>query len=215
VTAGEEVVAGAAVLATHGLVDAFGHVSGRTGTQVLITPPLPLGRVVRTDALVRLPSEGDALPDGVPREAWIHRCVYARRLDVGGVCRAQPPSVLACDAAGIPIRALHGQGAFLGSEIAVHRDAALVRDHGRGEAVADALGDGHAIVLRGNGAVTVGSSPGRAVARMYVLEASARINLAAASIGTPTPLDGSELAAWERVAEELLGRLWDYLRSAD
>jgi ribulose-5-phosphate 4-epimerase/fuculose-1-phosphate aldolase len=210
----QELVAGARALATHGLVDAFGHLSARSGAELLMTPPVPLGAVADATALVHLPGDADGLPDGVPREAWIHRCIYARRADVGAICRAQPPSVLACSAAGVGIRALHGQGAFLGAEVALHDDATLVRDRPRGESVAAALGAGHAVVLRGNGAVTVGASPGLAVARMYVLEASARLNLAAASSGTPVALDAAELRAWEAVAEEILGRLWAHLRSA-
>jgi ribulose-5-phosphate 4-epimerase/fuculose-1-phosphate aldolase len=215
VSTGEELVAGARALATQGLVDAFGHLSARSGADVLITPPVPLGALADTAALVRLPGDADGLPDGVPREAWIHRCIYARRPDVGAICRAQPASVLACAAAGIPVRALHGQGAFLGSQVALHDDATLVRDQARGDAVATTLGTGHAVVLRGNGAVTVGASPGLAVARMFVLEASARLNLTAASSGTPVALDAAELSAWEAVADEILARLWAYLRSVD
>jgi ribulose-5-phosphate 4-epimerase/fuculose-1-phosphate aldolase len=212
VSTDEELVAGARALAAHRLVDAFGHLSARSCADVLITPSIPLGAVADTAALVRLPADADELPDGVPREAWIHRCIYARRADVGAICRAQPPSVLACAAAGLPVRALHGQGAFLGAEVAVHDDATLVRDQARGDAVATALGTGHGVVLRGNGAVTVGTSPGLAVARMFVLETSARINLTAASSGTPVPLDAAELSAWEAVADEILARLWAYLR---
>jgi HCOMODA/2-hydroxy-3-carboxy-muconic semialdehyde decarboxylase len=213
VTQADEVAAAAAVLAAHGLVDAFGHVSARDGDEIVMTPPRPLGEIRAGDALARMPLDGDDLPDRVPKEGWIHRCVYARRPDVGGICRAQPPSVLACGVAGVPIRALHGQGAFLGALAPVYDDARLVRDRARGEALAEALGDGFGLVMRGNGAVTVGASLGLATARMYVLEASAKLNLAAAGAGTPVPLDEDELASWSAVADEILGRLWAHLRS--
>jgi HCOMODA/2-hydroxy-3-carboxy-muconic semialdehyde decarboxylase len=214
VSQAEEVAAAAAVLAAHGLVDAFGHVSARAGEEIVMTPPRPLGEIGAGDPLPRMPLEGAELPAGIPKEGWIHRCIYARRPDVGGICRAQPPSVLACAGAGVPIRALHGQGAFLGAAVAVHEDARLVRDRALGEALAATLGVGFGVVMRGNGAVTVGASPGHAAARMCVLEASAKLNLAAASAGVPVALTEDELASWDAVADELLGRIWDHLRSA-
>ncbi|WP_345154960.1 class II aldolase/adducin family protein, partial [Nonomuraea rubra] len=66
-------------------------------------------------------------------------------------------------------------------------DAVLVRDRARGRALAEHLADAPALVMRGNGAVTVGASVGEAVALMWVLEASARMNATAAASGTPTP----------------------------
>jgi ribulose-5-phosphate 4-epimerase/fuculose-1-phosphate aldolase len=107
-----------------------------------------------------------------------------------------------------PIRALHGQGAFLGEEVPVHEDARLVRSQELSLRVAERLGTGSAVLLRGNGAVTVGTTVGEAVARMWVLEASARINLGAAE---PHRLDAEELAAWAEVAPEILERIWQYL----
>jgi HCOMODA/2-hydroxy-3-carboxy-muconic semialdehyde decarboxylase len=213
VSQADEVAAAAAVLAAHGLVDAFGHVSARVGDEIVMTPPRPLRELRPGDALPRMALGNDDLPDGIPKEGWIHRCIYARLPDVGGICRAQPPSVLACGVAGVAIRALHGQGAFLGAVVPVHDDATLVRDRPRGDALADALGDGFAVVMRGNGAVTVGASPGLAAARMYLLEASARVNLAAAAAGAPVALDEEELVSWCAVADEILGRLWAHLRS--
>src|SRR5215203_5139798 len=71
-----------------------------------------------------------------------------------------------------------------------------VRDQDRADALADRLGQAPALLLRGNGAVTVGASIGEAVARMWVLEASARMNLVAAAAGTPAALPDHEQAAW-------------------
>jgi ribulose-5-phosphate 4-epimerase/fuculose-1-phosphate aldolase len=209
-----EVAAAARVVAAHGLVDAFGHVSARLDVGGLaITPPVPLGGAGEGDAIVTVDAgEAGDLPAGAPKEAWIHLAIYARRPDVRGICRAQPPAVAATAAAGLEILALHGQGAFLGSPVAVHDHAALIRDRASGVAVAEALGDGDAVVLRGNGAVTVGRSPGEAAARMVVLEASARLNLAAAAAGGRVALRPDELAAWRAVAPEILGRLWAHLR---
>jgi HCOMODA/2-hydroxy-3-carboxy-muconic semialdehyde decarboxylase len=197
----DEVIPAARALARHGLVDAFGHVSARVGDAFAMTPPAPLGTV---DDLIEIPLLAEELPAGAPKEAWIHAEIYRRRSDVGGICRAQPASV---NAAG-PIRARHGQGAWVGTTVAVHDDATLVRSRELGATVAETLADGDAIVLRGNGAVTVASTPGGAMALMYVLEASARINIA----GSAQPLSDAELRSWRAAAPELLERLWEHLR---
>ena len=185
----------------------------RTDDSFALTPPVPLGSLTARDALVAVPLGIAELPEGAPKEAWIHLEIYRRRPDVGAVCRAQPEAVNAAAGAGVAILALHGQGAFVGAEVAVHDDATLVRSRELGAAVASALGDGDAVVLRGNGAVTVGPTPGIAAARMVVLAASARMNLAAAATGGARRLSPSEVAAWRSVAPEILGRLWMHLRS--
>jgi HCOMODA/2-hydroxy-3-carboxy-muconic semialdehyde decarboxylase len=218
--AAADLLAAARVLAAQGLVTAFGHVSVRLAPgRVLITPAAPLGALGDDGARLReLPLEARELPPGVPGEAWMHLAVYAARPDVRAVCRAQPLMATALGAAKVPIRALHGQGAFLGPEVPVLDDAVLVRDRERGTAVADRLGGAPGLLLRGNGALTVGASAGEAVARMWVLEASAELNataMAAAPRGrAPQPLAAAELLAWEAVAPELLARIWDWLRAA-
>jgi HCOMODA/2-hydroxy-3-carboxy-muconic semialdehyde decarboxylase len=209
----DEVTEAARVLSATGLVDAFGHVSVRVRDLALMTPPRPLGGLTDGTALVELPLDGGELPAGVPREAWIHTAIYRARPDVGAICRAQPPAALAAGVAGVPVRALHGQGAFLGSIVPVFDDARLVRDRDRSEALAATLGPAPALIMRGNGAVAAATSPGRAVALMYVLERSAELNLRVAAAGSPgQQLNQAERLAWERASDELLQRLWLHLR---
>ena len=204
-----ELVAAGRALAAEGLVTAFGHVSARTDAETAqITPPLPLGSLRDEDALLQLSLDVEELPPGAPGEAWIHWAIYRARGEVGAVCRAQPPTATTCSVTATPIRALHGQGAFLGEEVPVHDDARLIRSQELGLRVAERLGGGTAMLLRGNGAVTVGATVGEAVARMWVLEASARLNLSAPQARVLGP---DEFAAWAEVAPEILERIWRYL----
>jgi ribulose-5-phosphate 4-epimerase/fuculose-1-phosphate aldolase len=205
-----EVAPAARALAGAGLVDAFGHISVRQGTTMLITPPRPLATIEDGAELHELALDVLDLPAGVPREAFIHAAIYRARPDVSAICRAQPPSPLAAGVAGVAVRALHGQGAFLGEVMPVFDEARLVRDRARGEALAQALGTAPAIIMRGNGAVTTGTSAGRAMALMYVLECSAALNLRAGEHATP--LSDAERAAWQDASQELLHRMWDHLR---
>ena len=210
----DDVVVAAHSLAAASLVTAFGHISIREGDVFLITPPKPLGSLEPSKPLQQVPLTGDRLPDGVPKEAWIHHAIYSARPDVGAICRAQPPAATGVVSAGLPIRALHGHGAFLGKEVPIYDDARLVRERGAGEMLARSLGDAGGVVMRGNGAVTVGEEVGMAVARMWVLERSAEINRDAASAGSPKPLSGEEYDYWESVSEEILTRIWAYLRAS-
>jgi ribulose-5-phosphate 4-epimerase/fuculose-1-phosphate aldolase len=210
----DELMAGGHALHRAGLVTAFGHVSCRMADgRLLITPPMPLGRLTSQVDWTELDLEAGALPAGVPREAWIHLAIAQRRPDVGAICRAQPPVATALASAGVSIVPLHGQGSFVGAQVPVFDDAVLVRDRARADVLAEQLGDEHALLLRGNGAVTVGANVGEAVARMWVLEASAHMNSVAAAAGKPTPLSDDEQAAWRGVAPEILGRIWADLRN--
>jgi HCOMODA/2-hydroxy-3-carboxy-muconic semialdehyde decarboxylase len=209
----DELIAAGQALAAAGLVTAFGHVSVRTAqTRLMITPPAPLGSLDAAMHFAQLDVDRDSLPDGAPREAWIHLAIARARSDVGAICRAQPQTATALASARVPIRALHGQGAYLGPEVPVFEEADLVRDLPRAERLAAGLGAGSAIVMRGNGAVTTGANVGEAVARMWVLEVSAQLNSVAAAAGTPTPLSAEEQASWVATAPEILGRLWTFLR---
>ncbi|MGS0688716.1 class II aldolase/adducin family protein [Nakamurella sp. GG22] len=211
----EELIEAGRVLAGAGLVTAFGHVSSRVGEQeLLITPPSPLGRLGNQQTWARLSVTGTELPTGCPKEAWIHLAIADRRPDVGAICRAQPEVATALASTDVPVLALHGQGAFVGSPVAVFDDACLIRDRLRAQQLAEELGSRSAIVLRGNGAVTVGKDVGEAVARMWVLEASARMNSVAAAAGTPVPLSATEQAAWLATEAELLQRIWRDLRES-
>ncbi|MFI6094296.1 class II aldolase/adducin family protein [Lentzea sp. NPDC051213] len=205
----------AALTTAHaGLVTAFGHVSALVGDdRLLITPPRPLGSLTLTDRAVTLDRTARDLPEGTPKEAWIHLAIYRARPDVRAICRAQPETATALASAGVPIRPLHGQGAFLGPEVPVFHDPRLVRDQDRAQQLAEALGTAPALLMRGNGAVTVGADVGQAVARMWLLEASARINAQAAAAGRPRALSTNEQAAWLAAETELLNRLWAHLRA--
>jgi HCOMODA/2-hydroxy-3-carboxy-muconic semialdehyde decarboxylase len=219
-------VAGAAnALARLGLVTAYGHVSARAGESMLITPAADLAGVTAGD-VTEVPLTAGALPAGalpagtlpagVPAEAWTHLALYRARPDAAAIARAQPPGAFAVAAAVTTMVPLHGQAAWLGESVPVHDDAALLRSPDQAERAARCLPAGEALLLRGNGALTLGATPGLAVARMWLLAAACDVYLAAmaASGANPvTPLSAVEIASWRAVGGELLPRLWQHLRS--
>ena len=97
----------------------------------------------------------------------------------------------------------------------VYDDATLLRSADQAERATGCLPAGEALLLRGNGALTLGATPGLAVARMWLLAAACDVYLAAlaASGANPvTPLSAAEIASWRAAGGELLPRLWQHLR---
>ncbi|HET9966694.1 MAG TPA: class II aldolase/adducin family protein [Streptosporangiaceae bacterium] len=222
----DEVAEAARVLARLGLVTAFGHVSARAGGAMLITPAADLARVT-ADLVVEVPlgTREGPLPAGAPAEAWAHLALYQARPDAAAIARAQPPDAFAAAAAVSVMVPLHGQAAWLGESVPVHDDATLLRSAEQAERAARCLPDGEALLLRGNGALTLGVTPGLAVARMWLLAAACDVYLKALTASGQTlsglrpsrakpitPLSAGEIASWRAVSGELLPRLWEHLR---
>jgi len=204
-----DLLAAAHALARHDLVTAFGHVSCREGDTMLITGPVDLATAGESD-LVRVGLHCVRLPEGAPPEAWAHLAIYRARFDVEAVVRAMPPSGFAAASVTEAVLPVHGQAAWVGS-VPVHDSALLLRSAELATAAAATLGSGDAVLLRGNGALTVGDSPGVAVARMWLLEVACRTWLKASSSGTPRPLSVEETRAWRHAGAGLLPRLWRHL----
>ncbi len=112
-----------------------------------------------------------------------------------------------------PLAPLYGQAAWLGEVIPVHDGAALLRSAELAGHAVRSLPAGEALLLRGNGALTLGATPGLAVARMWLLSAVCDAYLSARAAGPVTPLSAAEIASWRAVSAELLPRLWQHLRS--
>ncbi len=212
----DEIAGAANVLARLGLVTAYGHVSARAGASMLITPAADLAGATGAGLIeVPLATPAGRLPAGAPAEAWAHLALYRARPDAAAIARAQPPGAFAVAAAVTVMVPLHGQAAWLGESVPVYDDATLLRSADQAERAAGCLPAGEALLLRGNGALTLGATPGLAVARMWLLAAACDVYLAAlaASGANPvTPLSAAEIASWRAAGGELLPRLWQHLR---
>jgi HCOMODA/2-hydroxy-3-carboxy-muconic semialdehyde decarboxylase len=206
-----QVADAARVLARLGLVTSFGHVSARAGTAMLITPAADLATVTEA-SLLEVPLTATALPSHAPAEAWAHLALYRARPDAAAIARAQPPAAFAAAAVTSALTPLHGQAAWLGESVPVHDRATLLRSPDLAAQAARALPAGEALLLRGNGALTVGDTPGLAVTRMWLLAAACEVFLAASAAGPVIPLTGDEIAAWRAAGDGLLPRLWQHLR---
>jgi HCOMODA/2-hydroxy-3-carboxy-muconic semialdehyde decarboxylase len=210
-TVRQDILEAARVLSGLGLVTAYGHISARTGPSMLITPAADLSTVTEAE-IVEIALDAEALPPGAPAEGWAHLALYRARPDAESIARAQPSSAFAVSALTRSMGPLHGQAAWLGESVPVHDSARLLRSADLAVAAAADLPVGEALLLRGNGALTLGATAGVAVARMWLLALACDVWLSTVAAAAPAeevhPLSTDEIASWREVRDELLPRLW-------
>lgn len=202
----------------HGLAHAYGHCSARIDAQsFLVCPAKPMGLVEPGDECAVVTLDGP-LPAGVLGEVRIHREIYRRRPEVGGVLRSMPPQAVTLAAMGRVPRPRHGFGSYFYPAAALWDDPQLLRTDEQAAALADTLKDGRAILMRGNGLVTAGSSLEEALVLTWYLEDAARIELSALASGLAdsspvfTESEAKARATWDGRIRE---RMWDYLTAGD
>jgi ribulose-5-phosphate 4-epimerase/fuculose-1-phosphate aldolase len=106
-------------------------------------------------------------------------------------------------------------GLFLGHEVPWFDTSTTVTTAEHADRLADQLGGEKAVLMRGFGAVTVGTSVAEAVARAWLLERAAATVVTAAAIATPLAFPASAAAPFESrdgPATAQLHRTWNYLR---
>jgi HCOMODA/2-hydroxy-3-carboxy-muconic semialdehyde decarboxylase len=202
-------------LARAGLVTAYGHCSARVdAARFVVSPARPLGLVGVAERCIEVGLD-DALPSEVAGEVRMHQAVYRARPEVGGICRAQPPNVMTLSTARVTPRARHGYSSYFAPAPPLWDDPALVRDDGTAARVAHTLGHAPAVVLRGNGVLTVGAGIEEATVLCWFLEDAARVELDLYGIASAAELSAQEAnrrATWEG---GLLDRMWAYLTRGD
>lgn len=204
-------------LAAAGLIHAYGHCSLRLDAgHFLVCAPLPMG-VIRYEpgTVVSLDAP---LPDGVLGEVRAHREIYRKRPDVGGICRTMPPSLMALSTQCIVPRPRHGIGAYFAPAPIFWDDPRLLRSDAAAAELAAALGGARAIVMRGNGAITVGDTIEQAACFAYFLEDAAQLEHDVRSMGFDPGkglLDIDEIAARQTLAGGVIERMWTWLTRAD
>ena len=193
------------ILAREGVVDAFGHVSVRHNldpNRFFLSRSLAPA-LVTPDDLIEYDLDSNAVnAKGRPEysERFIHGEIYKVRPDIRAVVHAHAPSVVPFGVSTVPLRPVSHMAAFIGDRVPIfdiRKDAGmtdmLVRDSGRGRALAQALGTRPAVLMRGHGVTVVGPSLPFAVGRSVYLELNARVQLQAMGLGGPvTYLDPAE-----------------------
>ena len=204
----QDLVAANRILAAHGVIDAYGHVSMRSPRDPnryyvarAIAP-----ETVQVEDLIEYDLDSRPLDDKgreSVRERFIHGEIYKARPDVMAVVHNHSPSVIPFGATGVPMRPIYHMAAFVVEGVPVFeiRDFEkgtdlLVKTAFLGNALAKVLGAKPAALMRGHGATVVGENLPRAVGRSLYLEISARLQMQALLLSKDvTYLDAAEVQA--------------------
>ena len=224
----EDLVAANKILASEGIVDAFGHVSARhpeNADRFLLSrarsPELVQSRDIMEFTLEGAPADS-AASEKPYLERFIHAGLYQARPDVQCVVHSHSRGPIPFGLTGEKLRPVVHSCATLGAEVPVWDARAgfgetdlLVTTIAMGLDLARAMGAGNCVLMRGHGSTVVGKSIREAVYTAIYLEVNAELQLRARGLGTITFLSPAEI---EKVNARLsrakpgegFNRSWDY-----
>ncbi len=190
-----DLVAANRILARQEVVDGYGHVSVRhhqDPQRFLISRSLA-PESVSADDIVELDLDGNQVEGGTRKlylERFIHGAIYQARPDVKAVVHHHSAAVIPFSVTKVPLRAVYHMAAFVAAGVPVFeiRDTAgmtdmLISTPELGRALAATLGEKPAALMRGHGAVVVGTTLPEAVARSVYLQMNARLQQQVIALG--------------------------------
>jgi HCOMODA/2-hydroxy-3-carboxy-muconic semialdehyde decarboxylase len=217
----DELVLANHILASNGVLDAYGHVSvrdDRNPNHYLLARHMAAGLVTAED-IIEYDLDSNPVrssPSAGYTERFIHGAIYKARPDVKAVVHFHAPEVIPFGITSVPLQPVFHMAGFLGEGVPVFeiRKAGgvtdmLIRNNALGQALAQTLGSKPAALLRGHGAVTVGPSLHVLVGRAYYMMVNARIQAQAMQVGggKVTYLEPDE--ARKASAQDGYERAWD------
>ncbi len=222
-----DLVAAYRILASQGVIDAYGHVSLRSprNPQRYYLARSLAPELVTPDDLIEYDLDSRPLDDRgreSMRERFIHGEIFRTRPEVMAVVHNHSPSVVPFSVTGVPMRALFHMASFVADGLPNFeiRDVLpgsdlLVKTPELGKALAATLGSKPAALMRGHGSVVVGENLPRAVGRSIYLELSARLQMQAMLLAGPggriTYMDAAEVKASDPVQN--YARAWPMWRA--
>jgi len=212
-----DVISACRILGEQKLVEGFGHVSARLpdSESFLLTPRISLALVGEAD-LLTLNLDGKVVEGHhpAPFEAWLHTAIMKSKPSVNAITRIHARVANMFSVTERKLEPVHNHGSFFAGGVPVFKRPDLISTAELGVQMTQELGDDPAILLRGNGQVTVGRTIPEAVMMAIYLEETAVMLYGALQIGTPIPLSASE--SKQRRIEALppvdLERAWNFFK---
>src|SRR5438552_2039057 len=214
----QDVISACRILSQQKLVEGFGHVSARIPHSdfFLLTPRIALALVTENDLLtINLAGE---IVDGqrpVPSETWLNTAIMKAKPELHAIARIHARVANMFSVTDRKLEPVHNHGSFFSGGVPLFHTPDLITNEKLANAVVQTLGDKPAVLLRGNGQVTVGRTIPEAVMMAIYLEEAAEMLYGALQIGTPIPLSAEE--STQRQIEALppvdLDRAWNYFKN--
>lgn len=192
----DDLVAANRILAMHGVLDAYGHVSARSRrdpAHFLMSRSLAPQLVTAKD----IQEYGaDSEPIGDARkpylERFIHGEVYRKRPDAMAIVHSHSASVIPFGIARTPLRPVYHMASFLWTGVPVfdirrvrEDNDLLIRDRPLGKALAASLGKCSCVLMRGHGMTVVGENLPEVVFRAVFTEMNAQLQMQASRLEGP------------------------------
>jgi ribulose-5-phosphate 4-epimerase/fuculose-1-phosphate aldolase len=193
----DDLVAGSRILAEHGVLDAYGHVSARSDKrpQHFIMSRSRAPALVTAADLIEWNADSEAASGDKRKgfiERYIHGEIYRARPEVMAVVHSHSPSTIPFGVTKTKLRPVYHMGSFLWSGAPVwdirkvrEENDLLVRDRPLGAALAGALGKCNCVLMRGHGMTVIGSTVQEAVFRAIYTEMNARLQIQATQLEGP------------------------------
>jgi L-fuculose-phosphate aldolase len=216
-TLAQEVAWASRILAMHGYEDmTLGHVSVRGDDERTIyikRKGVALGEVTPSDIVaVDLDSDPDNLAEGLHLETVLHTEVYKRRPDVRSVVHGHPPHATAFGATDAQFAYLtHDSVLFIDGILTYDGVPDLIMDARQGALVAQALGEGSALLLRNHGVLLAERDLRWAVLAAVLLERATQLQAIASTLGPLHPIPKELLAGIHSVKYQagFAGEYWN------
>lgn len=213
-----DIISACRVLSEQKLVEGFGHVSARLpdSGSFLLTPRISLALVTEAD-LLTLDLDGRVIEGRhpAPFEAWLHTAIMKSKPAVNAVARIHARVANIFSVTDRKLEPVHNHGSFFSGGVPVFKKPDLISSAALGAEMVESLGEHPAILLRGNGQVTVGGTIAEAIMMAIYLEEAAAMLHGALQIGIPIPLSTSE--SKQRRIEALppvdLERAWNFFKA--
>ena len=212
----EKLVTACHILDREGVTDGYGHISVRVpGADAFLTIANVSPGCVTVDRLIMQDLDGNYL-GGVktpPNEWPIHACILKARPDVESVAHTHSKWSTIFSVLPIKLKPLHQYGKFLSAEgPPVYAGVGLVRTLERGKALAAALGEAPAVLMRAHGDAVVGESIEQVIERTTRLAMLGEWNHLALLHGEPKYLTAAELEVFN-ADQRFPMRGWEYFVS--
>lgn len=193
----EDLVVASRILAKHGVLDAWGHVSIRhpDNPEHYFMSRARAAALVSAEDIIEFDLDSNPIDQRGRRmflERFIHGSAYRARPDVNAVVHSHSPTMIPFSVTGEPLRGISHIASFLADEIPVWeiRDCGctqglLVTNNEQGRSLAQTLGNGPVALMRGHGNLVVAPDIRRAVHRALYTEINAQQLVTALSFKRP------------------------------
>lgn len=212
------------MIASEGVLDAFGHVSMRhptdPGRYLLSRSRAP--ELVQPEDILEFTLDSQPVNPTDVRlygERVIHGGIYQARPDVNAVCHHHAPSILPFCISGMDLRPVYHLGATLGEKVPFWdaRDefgdtSLIVAKPEEGASLARALGAHWVVLMRRHGATVAGTTLEELTFRTIYTARNAALQIQAHTLGLVSPLNAAEtrLASEYNLRPGPVMRAWEY-----